>query len=87
MSAGTNPPPLTQELRRIADQIRVKVHLAGMDAKDAWAKLEPRLHKYERKAETTADMVASDVVQLGRDLKRDLATLLDDLKRPKQPGA
>lgn len=34
------------ELETVADEIRVKVHLAGMDATTAWnEKLEPRLHE------------------------------------------
>lgn len=45
-----------QELEAVADEIRVKVHLAGMDASTAWnEKLEPRLfeargHASEAKA-------------------------------------
>jgi ElaB/YqjD/DUF883 family membrane-anchored ribosome-binding protein len=31
------------ELEKLADEIRVRLHLAGMEAKDSWNKLEPRL--------------------------------------------
>jgi transposase len=31
-------------LRTLHDEVKVKVHLAGMSAKDQWRDLEPRLH-------------------------------------------
>jgi hypothetical protein len=31
------------ELEKLSDQIRLKMHLASMDARDSWTKLEPRL--------------------------------------------
>jgi hypothetical protein len=42
-------------LRTLRDEIKVKLHLAGMDAKDQWAKLEPELFKVERAAENATD--------------------------------
>jgi predicted nucleic acid-binding Zn-ribbon protein len=38
------------ELQRLRDEIRVRLHLAGMDLKDQWNKLEPHLADVERKA-------------------------------------
>ena len=38
-------------LKTLRDEIKVKLHLAGMDAKDQWAKLEPELSKVELAAE------------------------------------
>jgi hypothetical protein len=31
-----------EELKAMRDEIKLKLHLGGMDAKDAWKKLEPR---------------------------------------------
>jgi hypothetical protein len=42
-------------LRTLRDEIKVKLHLAGMDAKDQWAKLEPELFKVERAAEQATE--------------------------------
>ena len=39
------------DLRQMAEEIRLKVHLAGMDARDTWAKIEPKLHQFEQEAE------------------------------------
>ena len=32
-------------LKTLRDEIKVKLHLAGMDVRDQWAKLEPELSK------------------------------------------
>ncbi len=32
----------------LRDEVRMKLHLAGMDAKDEWRKLEPRLAEAEK---------------------------------------
>ena len=37
-------------MRTLRDEVRVKVHLADMDAKRAWNKLEPYLSEVERTA-------------------------------------
>ena len=42
-------------LKTLRDEIKVKLHLAGMDARDQWAKLEPELFKVERAAEQATD--------------------------------
>ena len=63
-------------LRTLRDEIKVKLHLAGMDAKDQWAKLEPELFKVERAAENATD--ASKKL-LDEALSR-LKTLKDSLK-------
>jgi hypothetical protein len=40
------------ELRTMGDEIRVQLHLAGMDAKDLWNRdLEPRLFSLEQRVE------------------------------------
>jgi hypothetical protein len=31
------------EVRRIADELKLKMHLASMEARDRWQALEPRL--------------------------------------------
>ena len=63
-------------LRALRDEIKVKLHLAGMDAKDQWAKLEPELFKVERATEQATD--ASKKL-LDEALTR-LKTLRDSLK-------
>ena len=40
------------KMQTLRDEVRLKLHLAGMDAKDEWNKLEPQLLVAERAAET-----------------------------------
>jgi hypothetical protein len=74
------PGSLTSNLRRMADEIRVKIHLAGMDAKDTWGKIEPKLHEFERKAEAAKDKIVDDLDKVGDELKDQMSKLLDRLK-------
>ena len=47
-----------EDLKRTADEIRVKLHLAGIDAKDAWEDTQPRLADFERRFHTKAAVVS-----------------------------
>ncbi|MGD0526290.1 MAG: hypothetical protein ABSE49_14155 [Polyangiaceae bacterium] len=43
-------------LRTVRDEVRVRIHLSGMEAKDAWQKLEPSLEAaLERAAKGVSD--------------------------------
>ena len=42
-------------LAMLRDEIRVRLHLAGMDAKDAWNRLEPKLLEAEKLAEDVSE--------------------------------
>ena len=36
------------DLRRLADEIEVKLHLAGMEARDKWNELKPKLSQLDK---------------------------------------
>lgn len=81
MDAHNDPSSSAMEsLRRMADEIRLKIHLAGMDAKDAWNKLEPKLHELEHKAEAAKDRVAEGLDKAGDELREQMSKLLERLK-------
>ena len=42
-------------LHTLRDEVRVRLHLAGMDLKEQWNKLEPHLEDVEKKAEDLTD--------------------------------
>jgi chromosome segregation ATPase len=44
-----------QSLRTLRDEIRVDLHLAGMEAKTKWRELEPRLEEAERFAREVSE--------------------------------
>jgi len=52
------------EIETLAEEIRVKVHLGGMDLKDAWRKLEPRLDDAKRHATNASEASAAVVADI-----------------------
>ncbi len=46
------------ELHTLRDDIRVRIHLAGMDAKARWAEIEPRLAQFEKTTAVTVTEAA-----------------------------
>lgn len=63
-------------LRGLRDEIRVQAHLAGMDLKKEWEKLEPRLNE----AEQMVDAISAASVAAAHDLERRARKLRDQLK-------
>ena len=61
---------------QLKDEIRVKMHLAGMDAKDQWNRLEPRI----RDVEAEIGRAAGDVSDASREALRDLITKMRTLR-------
>jgi len=65
----------TELLRTLRDEIKLKLHLGGMDAKDQWAKLEPELWKVERAAQQateTSKRLVDEAVQKLKSLRDSL---------------
>jgi ElaB/YqjD/DUF883 family membrane-anchored ribosome-binding protein len=67
------------DLRRAADEIKVKLHLAGMDAKDAWEEIQPRIADFERRFDSKADEVGEELKALGHEIKQRLANIKSKL--------
>lgn len=66
---------IREDLQGLAGEIRVKMHLAGMEAKDAWQELQPKLADYERRVESKSREVGRELEAIGRDLKSELEKL------------
>lgn len=73
--------PIQAQLKQLSEEIRVQVHLAGMEAKDAWSRLEPRLREYERKVEAASGKVADELASAGKKLHSELQELLGKIKK------
>lgn len=69
---GRNLVVIRHEMGRLADEIRLKLHLGGMDAKDAWERLEPRLHDFEQKADAVTHDVEAELERVAAILKDEL---------------
>lgn len=66
---------VVEELRKLRDEIRVQVHLGGMEAKKAWDELEPKLAEADRLAENASEDTFHEVVETLRKLKLFRSTL------------
>ncbi|MEM8609792.1 MAG: hypothetical protein AAGF92_22030 [Myxococcota bacterium] len=68
-----------EDLKQIADEIRVKLHLAGMDAKDAWEDIQPKLKDFEQRFDATAEDVGDELKALGGEIKQRLLNIKNKL--------
>jgi len=75
----TKPTDQCADLRRIADELELKIHLANMDARDRWQALKPRLAEVEktlaRTGERATRVMQDEVAAIGKALHK----LRDDL--------
>jgi hypothetical protein len=62
-------------LQTLRDEVRVRLHLAGMDLKDQWNKLEPHLEEVEKKAEEVSDDARTAVAEAVKKLEKLRASL------------
>ena len=72
------------DLRRLADELEVQVHLASLDARDRWQALKPRLVDLQKdlakSGEMITDVIERELAALGsalRDLRDELTPPLD----------
>jgi len=56
------------EVRQIADELELKIHLAGMDARDRWHALQPRMAQLEQ-------TLASSSKRAGEVIERELSAI------------
>jgi uncharacterized membrane protein len=64
---------LKTELKALRDEITLKVHLARMDLRDEWARLEPQVEKAWRELNETT-------MEAARDLRARIHELRERLK-------
>jgi hypothetical protein len=81
--------PTWDDVRRIADELELKMHLAGMEARGRWNALQPRLAEVEqtitREGERAGKFVASQLSALATTL-RELRDDLQDKLDPQRPA-
>ena len=62
------------DARRLADELRRQIHLASMDTRDAWRRLQPRMVRLEHALCPSNDPVGDGV-------KRELAAVCTALRK------
>lgn len=69
------------EVRQIADELELKIHLAGMDARDQWNALKPRMAQLEQTLATSgkraSEVIEHELSAIGAALRK----LRDDVAR------
>jgi hypothetical protein len=74
------PSPTWDDVRRLADEVKLKVHLAGMDLKDRWKALEPEFHNLEEKVRATGEKAESMLSAQAEAIGASLRKLADELR-------
>lgn len=75
------------ELRKVRDEIRVQLHLAGMEAKSFWESVEPKLADIEQKLERGVDATAKYAEVVVDELTRALERMRDRFTGDKSGGS
>lgn len=75
-------PNAWDDIRRLAEEVELKIHLAGMDARDRWHALQPRLAEIEKTisdaGKRASDAVEHELASIGAALRR----LVADVTKP-----
>lgn len=66
-------------LTQLRDEIRVRLHLAQLDAKDKWQELETQLVSLEHRVASDGGTVLGATAQLAKELKQSLVDFRDRL--------
>lgn len=65
--------PTLDDVRRIAEELELKMHLAGMDMRDRWNELQPVLTEVQkviaRKGERAGKLVVTRLSSIGKALQ------------------
>ena len=68
---------LVDELTRMRDQMRVKLHLASMEIKERYSKIDEEIFEAEQKAKRATEETAHEIKARLRDLRTRLEGLRD----------
>lgn len=63
------------DVKTLRDRIKVKLHLAGMEVKDAYEKLEPRLHTLEQEVKAKGEEAREDLEKALHEVRDALSKL------------
>jgi hypothetical protein len=72
------------DLQMLRDEIKVQLHLAEADARDAWDKLEPQLKQFEDKVEKATETALDELRSKGTELKSSFEGLVQRLRKSRE---
>jgi hypothetical protein len=77
----TEPKSTWDEIKRMAQELDVQMHLAGMEARDQWKELKPKVNQLEKQlsdvGKVVNDAVEKELSSIGAALRR----LRDEIKK------
>ena len=74
--------PTWADVRKIADDLKAKIHHAGDEAKERWTKLQPSLKEAEEKVKAGGAVLVDKLVEITghlKDIGKDVAERLDKI--------
>jgi hypothetical protein len=74
------------ELMRLRDEVRLKVHLAGMEGRSAWIELEKHIERLEERFGYNGDHVAKTTRQIAAEVRNAARDFKKKLFRAKRAG-
>jgi hypothetical protein len=72
---------LASELHTLREEIKLKLHLANAEGRDAWNRLEPQLNEFEHRVGQAAEATIGELKNAGSELKTSLEKLYHSLKK------
>jgi len=72
---------LVEELQQERDELRVKIHLAKLEASDEWQDIEKKIGKLQSKARSVGDATADSSKEIGAALSLLGKEIRDGFKR------
>ncbi len=90
MAVGPNLERVLEKLRQERDELRVRMHLAGLELKEEWEKLEQQWDHFEPRAEAAireATGTATEAVErLGEELRQAYHRVREQLQSREEAG-
>jgi len=74
-----------REIAKVRDEIKVQLHLAAMDVRGTWTKLEPRVAQVEARIVELGDAAAGEMAGQVEKLRRQLVALRAKIVAPHDP--
>jgi len=75
------PAVVWDEVRQLADDIKVQLHLGSMEARTRWEQLQPQLHELERTVTDAGQRASEAITERLQSVAATLRKLRDDLRK------
>ena len=82
MSEEIKKPSTWDEIRRLAEEVKLRIHLAGQEAKDKWDELKPKIAEVKADLEREGSELGAKVNEKLAALGDRLVKLRDDVDKP-----